>query len=216
MYIATDQDIETIAERFLTAQEGQSQASLSYLQFLVGTTQEELKTGLSAIDALAQVSARFYAVVLRKAITAEIADSPALPDGERKARARERNRKTNWARSNKSTLLAWLRQGNDIRTLDPAKVTKASLTVESAKPKAPSVKTLAKRASRFADEIEGIVSRMDDKKGAIPALHEILSRVSGLLSDIGIEPAKRVDVAIRERKPFTTRGHVFWPMDGMQ
>lgn len=160
-YLASVTDIEQITREVLQAQAAGSSGRASYLKSLVAVTRQE--RGITAIrkhtqpigheerslqiDALEAVHAKFYAIVIRT-----IGKCPAL----------ELNRKSNFARSAKSTLRSWIKAGNDIGALDPAKVTKRMLAVETRKRRIPSTHILTKRAKRYLSYFDDVVSKMAD------------------------------------------------------
>lgn len=106
----------------------------TYLKVLVNAAQAKfgVKRGKrlntkTQIDALKAIAAPFYAAVLRGVITREIVLTPDLPAAEVTVRTRERNRRATFARTAKSTLVAWVNEGGDLRALDIASVTKSEL-----------------------------------------------------------------------------------------
>lgn len=132
-YALTESQIETLA-----AERNQSLAAMesfdgTYLRVLVTGVQAKLgaKRGRPNLEAqtaaLELIAVPYYAAVLRGVTTADIALDPSLEAAEVSRRTRERNRRAIFARSAKSTLVAWMRAGGDLRAIDPATVTKAEL-----------------------------------------------------------------------------------------
>jgi len=110
-YVATDKDIEQLAEAVQTGARGNA----TYLRVLVASVQVEIqsKRKLKQMVALERTHERMYEIVKR-------------------ALGEQGN--TIFARTAASTLRSWMRvAGNDVRELEPAEVTKTSLRVASGK-----------------------------------------------------------------------------------
>jgi hypothetical protein len=139
--IPTDSQIESLAlERYNNALVVMRVDS-TYLRVLVMASQAQLgKSKRGKVDAegqtkvLESVHERFYAAVLRGVTTHDIAIEPGLDPKENTRRSLERNRRSAFARSAKSTLLAYVTGGGDLRALDPNNTSKAGLRKAVEKP----------------------------------------------------------------------------------
>lgn len=194
----TESQIETLAhDRTLKLGET-DRADSSYLRALIYSTQAKLgpkpaqrsrgnrhvKTQLAA---LAAVAAPFYAAVLRGVTTPDIAVKDGLDAAEASRRSRERNRRATFARSTKSTLVAWVRLGGDIRMLDVATVAKSELrsSVAAARDPTLAAETGVERAQSriihaIAAEAEADTERARERlKAVIEALQAELDALSG-------------------------------------
>lgn len=81
-------------------------------------------------DAVDTANAPLYAAVMDGVTTADVAYDHTLATADNRARALERNRRSNFARTAVSTLRTWLRTGGALNALDVATVTKAGLTAD--------------------------------------------------------------------------------------
>lgn len=141
--IPSDAQVESLAlERYNNAIVV-ARVDSTYLRIIVMASQAQLgKSKRGKVDAegqskvLESVHERFYAAVLRGVTTHDIAIEPGLAPKENTRRSLERNRRSAFARSAKSTLLAYVKGGGDLRALDPDNVSKAGLrkAVEAPEP----------------------------------------------------------------------------------
>jgi hypothetical protein len=106
----------------------------SYLRILVAHAQQELESlGLtrppteSVLAAVNAAHEHLYAVILSAVVTDEIKDADGLDQTEKDRRTKERNRRSNFARSAKSVLMQWVRTGGKLPSLKPEEVTKVGL-----------------------------------------------------------------------------------------
>lgn len=132
-YVATDPQVEQLAARHWENASATEVANATFLRItvarvhsLVGTTRRKLPEQ-SALEALENAYLPLYEAVLRGVVTTDIADNPKLERRERQLRALERNRRSAFARSTKATLVAYVKAGGDVRTLDVDTVTKGAL-----------------------------------------------------------------------------------------
>jgi hypothetical protein len=222
-YVATDGDIKALAKHNLEAARARQTVRATYLRALVATAQHELKqrkelrAGGSIPDgqlaAVELVDDRFYRIVLETVITPDIADHPRLSGFESHRRAIERNRRSGFARSAKSTLVGWLRiPGHDLRTLEAATVTKnllANDTPRGGKPLRPALvrrqtKAAAEKFLRLTDKLVEV-----DEAAAVEILHHAMLKLSKLLERSAGEPTRKPSVAVQEDRPLLTDTGVF-------
>jgi hypothetical protein len=219
-YVATDADIDTLADRMFTAQATAHSIPLAFLRATIATTIDALGAAqrarngkpvkLSEEDQAAQLEAfgkvyeRFYARVLEKAKK----DLPAAVAN----RAQVLNARTNWARTNALAVRNWIRAGNDIRTVAAARATRASLAVTPrARPPSPG-RIKARVESRSKDLVEGLAELAAvDKDAAIEEIHNLMGQLAGQLEELGVKPTKDSREAARELLPLRVGRQVFWP-----
>jgi hypothetical protein len=135
----TEQQIETLAQEHTQGLAGLDKLDGTYLRALVTGTQSKLgpKKGKrpnedAQLSTLEQIAVPFYAAVLRGVTTDDIALDATLEHAEVVVRNRERNRRAVFARTAKSTLVAWVRAGGDLRAIDVSTVTKSELRASTA------------------------------------------------------------------------------------
>jgi hypothetical protein len=136
-----EQRVEALARERVTSATIVSNADVTYLAMLVDAMQSQLGkrsrgkvNSLQQAQVLAEVDKRFYAAVLRGVTTEDIAIGEGLDADEQRRRSLERNRRSAFARSAKSTVSAYITAGGDVRTLDPNTVSKAALRKAIAPP----------------------------------------------------------------------------------
>lgn len=148
----------------------------------------------AVLAALKEVHARLYSIVLEAITTDDIADGPKLRKAEKTRRALERNRRSNFARSAKATLMAYVRCGGNVSTLAVPQVTKAMLQAEIAKRKPqPDASEQAERiANRMAAQIERI--KEEDQELAQAVSQRLVSALAATTTDKTTKsPAKAVE-----------------------
>lgn len=132
-HVATEQQIETLAQNHYTSQSAGARADGTYLKAVIVATQSKLgKRGPrprpdAQLAVLTGVHERFYAAVLRGVTTPDIAPDETADRTERQRRNIERNRRSNFARTAMSVLSAFVERGGDLRGLDVTTVTKGTL-----------------------------------------------------------------------------------------
>jgi len=205
-YVATDADVETIARQHITG----IQASATYLRVLVvgiqtalgaeprlrGARAAKLEDSTAHLAALDTVHERYYTIVLRVA-------SESYRD------AKERNRATNYARSAKSTLRAWIKAGNDITSIAAGRTTKESLRKMLPVRAAGPPRNPAKRLLKLGDRMDAITTSPDN--GVREAVSALVQRLTTKLMTWGGEPVREPAKAMSEHRPLQTRAGVFWP-----
>ena len=122
-FVATIEDIKTLAAQHLTGATAVAKTRSTYLKMLVATTQAELK-GTKEITLQMQLNSLELVQKRWKPAVAEAVSTPGID-------ALERNRRTNFARSAYSLLKSWtLTPGNSFMGLTPAAVTTNGLAKE--------------------------------------------------------------------------------------
>lgn len=133
-YALNESQIETLAAKRTQSLIAVDTSDGTYLRALVSATQAKTgpKRGRSPSDeaqlaVLEPIAVLFYAAVLRGVTTPDIAIEANMEQGDVAKRNRERNRRATFARSAKSTLVAWIKAGGDVRGIDVNTVTKTEL-----------------------------------------------------------------------------------------
>lgn len=216
-YVATTQDIEGIVKQYEAAASGLLSARLSYLKCLIATTQHELgveprlrqakqpkpldsDTIATHLAAFETVHGKFYAIVLR-----------VLGDT---GTAKERNARSNFARSSASTVRSYIKAGRDITLLAAARVTKEALRVESVAGAGQAQKPSAKRAAVMLDRVTDYIAELGeaDKEQCIEALKGAMDRFAKLLVDLGVDTTTKPAEAAATHKLYRAKaGGLFWP-----
>lgn len=213
-----EQRVENLARDRVSGAAIVSNSDMTYLSLLVDAMQARLgKTRRGRLDSLqqaqvlAEVDKRFYAAVLRGVTTEDIAIEEGLDAEEQRRRSLERNRRSAFARSAKSTVSAFITAGGDIRGLDPATVSKVSLR------KAISPPEPADRAERAFQRAHGALLRAVERRargdpesaraeveGLIDELQKVLDELSGEQVEPGHEASTVIGLR-PDRGPQRTR-----------
>lgn len=192
-YVATEAQVEQLASAQYTASAQAESHNLTYLRVVVVRCQSKVGTkrrgrALAVDAALAVVEEAtepLYAAVLRGITTQDIAVEPGLEPAESSRRALERNRRSTFARSAKTTLVNYVKGGGDIRSLDPETVTKASLRAAVSPPEP------ANRDERIVERAQGAILRAinrqarGDPSGAQATLEGIIAALQERLEALG-------------------------------
>lgn len=212
-YVMTEAQVESLAlERYNNA----SQILViddTYLKVLVVAAQAKLGKSLrgrvnkdAQLAVLTEVNERFYPAVLRGVTTHDIAIEPGLDAKEQTRRSLERNSRSAFARSAKSTLFTYVNGGGDIRALDSNVVTKHALRKAMAPPE-PTDKT-ARQISRSKDALFRALKRQvaADVDTAAETIDTIISTLQAMLIDIGVEPEDHTETVARRSRVAPDRG----------
>lgn len=179
MKLMTEQQIEQLARDHTTHMVSAQGVSQTYLQAIVFATQAALgrrRRALAAdvqLAALERVEAPYYAAVLRGVVTDDVADDLSLPKEERRKRMLTRNSRSGFARSAKATIVAFIRSGGDIRTVDASTVSKDALRRAVAPPE-PSDR-LERRIQRASEGLQRALERQ--ARGSPDAAREAAKRL---------------------------------------
>lgn len=127
-YIVTDAALATLARDYVDGVSRADTVRGSYLRVLVAHSKRALRSVKNnALEAVEQTHLHLYGVVLKAITTPDLEAVEGLIAEERDRRTRERNRRSNFARTAKSTLIAWIKAGGQLNTLKPGTVTKDAL-----------------------------------------------------------------------------------------
>lgn len=169
------------------------------------------------LETIKAVHSEFYSAVLSAVTTPDIAQTSGLRKAEASRRAKERNRRSNFARSAKSTLAKFVKAGGNIRGLCVTTITKRSLRELTAKAggaetKEQSIETRAKRfASRLVRQLEGL--HQEDADLAQMALQQALTQLSSRSAAwYGSRPTTSIKRAVEHGQLLKTADGLFWPV----
>lgn len=221
-------DIEALAKAALLG----DQVPGTYLRALIATTQVRLgldgprtsavrgrvappEDSEADLEVLKGVHAEFYTAVLAAVTTPDIAATAGLRKAEAARRAKERNRRSNFARSAKSTLAKYVKLGGNIRGLCVTTITKRALRDLTAKAGgAPplSMETRAKRfATRMVKALEGLHEQ--DTELAQMALQQALTQLASRSAEwYGAKPTTSIKRAVEHGQLLKTADGLFWPV----
>lgn len=221
-YVATDDDITAIARTVLTAHDEAATGRASYLRTLIATTQSEMgvkprmrasakptKLEQSQIDAqlasLEEVHKRFYELVFEAA-------EAAIPSGT-KDRGIEVNRRTNFARTAMSIVRRFVRAGNDLTVVVPARATRDSLRVADTTIRTVPTSSLKRKAEAQSKALMATVIGLADadRKVALEELTLLLNQVTDQMMRLGVTPTKDASQATEESRPLRVGKSLFIP-----
>lgn len=190
-YVATAAQVETLAANHYTHDAGLVSTSGTYLRVLVAAVQAQIGSGKRGkpdqLAVIERVDAMLYPAVLRGIVTPDCAPANGTPldAAEATRRSLERNRRASFARSAKSTLVAFTRAGGDIRRLDVHTVSKGQLRKATAP--AESQNPLERRIDRAHGVIERSIVAMarGDPHAARDALSKLMDDLRKVLERLG-------------------------------
>lgn len=214
-FVATDAQVEQLASARWTLAAQEEGLNGTYLRVLVVGCQSELGTkrrgrpsSTSQLAVVDKIHIRFYAAVLRGITTPDIVADDTQEPAERSRRALERNRRSTFARSAKTTLVNFVRAGGDIRTLDPPTVSKAQLRAAGEPP--PLVDRVARQLANAQGAILRAIGRRarGDPSGARDMLEGVLEALQAHLDTMDVAPdvGAQTTTMVSQRAP-QDRGH---------
>jgi hypothetical protein len=236
-YLATDADIAALTETYVNSQDRATTVGSSYLKVLLAGVQRELGDGVEMAPkkytnltpeaaaaqraALNTVHDRYYAIVTRVAVTPDIVDDEDLVQEERAERALARNRRTNFARTAKSALMAWLKVNGDLTELPVLQTTKAQLWDLAAGRLSDDMGDDAETAAgrrklrltlrRMLAHINEMVDGGADPQEIAVEVEGALTELARVMAKLGRKPTTTPALAVREHRPFQTPAGMFWP-----
>lgn len=189
-----EQRVELLARERVLSATVVSDADVTYLSLLVDAMQSQLgKTrrgkvnSLQQAQVLAEVDKRFYAAVLRGVTTDDIAIEEDLDVDEQRRRSLERNRRSAFARTAKSTVSAYITAGLDVRELDPKTVSKAALRKAVAPPE--STDKTARQVERAKGALMRAITRRarGDPEGTRTEIEDLMDELQKVLDSLSGE-----------------------------
>lgn len=219
-YAMTEHQVETLASEYAQATQQTQRVNTTYLRVLVNAMQSILgnkkvrgRVPVEAhLEVLNDVSTKFYAAVLRGVTTPDIQPDTAQPKDEQTRRSIERNRRSTFARSAKSTLTSYISAGGDVRALDVDVVTRDPLlaAVRATKGQTPSGYSL----ERHRNAILRLIAReaktnpegaRADLEAAISALQDALDELSVNGNAATAQPAQPTITQVIRSRPAHAR-----------
>lgn len=230
-YLATNEQLVQLAQGALEADARIGNTNATYLRVLVANTQNALgmeprmraarkSTSYEQseqIGALTEVHSRMYAVILSAITTPDIADRPGLRLQEKKRRAKARNDRSNFARTAKSSLLAFIKVGGNVGDLVVATVSKPELRAYVIKRRSPADKDAA-RAAQVDRIVRATMARVEAvKEEDEESARQIAQKLVLQLTEITCEksttsPSKSVKHRIPLRMEVRGESQTFVPL----
>lgn len=219
-FVATESQIQLLASRYTNGLQTQDWVRGSYLKVLIaGTQKAAVEAGAKApellLENLNKTHDAYYAIVLRGVATLDVMDHEELDSEERTMRSLERNRRSNFARTAKAVLTAYIKAGGDLFRLDVMNTTKTELQAFATSMRSANDDLSAQHKARLAaDRVEQLIRELadEDQKQAIVTVQELMARLSLFLSEFGRATTTKTMVALREHRPLKLAEGTFWPM----
>lgn len=128
-YHLSDDSIKELAYLYMTTEKVSGRAGEIYLRTLINRAKDYATVAICPdLLALDKAEAPMYEAVKRGTLTADIQYNPLQDSAEvRSAKAKEHNRRCNWARSIKSELKSLLKTGVTLASLDADTISKSDL-----------------------------------------------------------------------------------------
>lgn len=189
-YLATDAQVATLAKEYVTNATGAENARGTYLRILLAHSLRELHksphkrhTSAEALGAIESAHAHLYAVVVEATLTPDVAPEPKLSDEERRRRTQERNRRTNFARSSKSEIAAFIKAGGRLASLSPETITRDALR-QFSRAAREGPKSLPDRITAAVERLTGLTEQLlEEPKTAAKAAPKIVSAIGSALAE---------------------------------
>ncbi|HEX2615847.1 MAG TPA: hypothetical protein VHL10_10170, partial [Nitrososphaera sp.] len=236
-YLLSVSQVGLLAKELVQAQATISGVNASYLRVLTAGVQHDLvgnvrlRAARNALDkpdadqidkqlkSVEKIHDLYYAAIVAEVIDDTIKDNPRLQKEERNRRSLERNRRTNFARSAKSTLVSYIKAGFDVTALVIPTLTKRSIyeAVQATRP-SDSESTKASVLRKFDAAVDSVQAAAKalcerDAEAAREKLQALLSTITALLVGTGVQPVNKASVAVANRVPFREGRNIFWPTD---
>jgi len=193
-YLAKPEQVAQLALAYNSANDSRSNTQATYLRVLVASLCHELKIDrkharLPDIDAqllaLEAVSDRFYPSIVEAVIPVALQAVPGEPAGIARNKALQRNSRTNFARSSKSTLVSFVKAGGNIRTLDVATMSKHDMVAQThelnAERSGKPVATAQPSISRFVAQVRVLAE--SDRKAALALVESARDSLTECVND---------------------------------
>lgn len=189
-HVASEAQIETLAFESYKAGAVVQRIDGIYLRVLVAGCQAELgpirrgraPNAEAQLAVVERVHEKFYAAVLRGVTTSDVAAEEGLETEERNRRTLERSRRSNFARSAKSTLASFASNGGDIRALKADAVTKAELRATLPASSAENVTPILRAQRTLVAEITKRAK--EDPGGARAELERVMEELQKVLDSL--------------------------------
>jgi hypothetical protein len=219
-YVAGKADATALASQMFDGQSATDTVPRMYLRAVVATTIHELeeplrqRTGrVAKIDETEQAR---QSNALEKVI--ELLYPPVVAHYREKlgkVTAEELNSRTGWARGAHRDVRNWIRAGQDLRTLAPAKLIKANLAVKTGAKRAPSAARAKQRVeTRSKDLVASLLELASiDKDAAVAEMTLLVGQLAAQMEELGVKYTKDAKQAAAEHRPFRVGKSVFFPTE---
>lgn len=184
-YIASKPALLALAKRYAEGIDQTEGVRGTYLRILVAHSKRELETqGVKrattdiALGAVQAAHDQLYPIVLQAITTEDITPDEEADAEETRRRTRERNRRSTFARTSKTTLTRAIQAGERLAALDPATVTKEMLQARYAQVRAGPGSTV-ERITRVETTLETLIKELaqEDAEAAAVRVADIQKRL---------------------------------------
>ncbi len=232
-YCVSLDTVKALAVGHLAAQQTVGKTPGAYFRILLAATQQAIcgKPTLRArgkvpsltdeeiaqhLETFEKVNTSLYAVILEAVRSSDVESRPNLGTDEQNRRAKERNRRTNFARSAASTLRAYIRQGGNVLRLAVPSATKSAVAGMTPSDNGKPVPLAERTAKRIDSAASRIVASADelaakDKAKAVAVLQSALAVLGEALQRLGPKATTKPGAAMEEHRPLRTPMGIFWP-----
>lgn len=221
-YVATEHDIDRLADDMLTAKGHLDTVPRLYLRAVAATTIHGLGAPIRVrsgkVEKIDEAEQTRQLAELEKTIglfhprvVAKM--SVNLPS---KDRAKELNSRTNWARGCYRDLRNWIRAGHSLTTLAPGRLIKAAIVgVKTARSRPMSPGRIRTRVERSSKALMAGVMELAaaDKAAAISEIQLLMGQLAGQLEEFGISATKDAKTAAAEHRPLRVGRATFFPTE---
>lgn len=210
-FLFDDNAVASLAKDYLAAVKSAEGVNVTYLRVLVAHAQKELtvtRVSIPAtIAAIERADEHLYRVIMEAVVTPEIAATTGLEPAESRRRTLERNRRTNFARSAKATLMGFAKAGGKLRSVDADTVTKLQLRAVygEGRPARP----LEARADRAEARVEKIVRELaaDDMEKAREFITSLYTKLTDIVTLPPVKQRQMRDISLRPTAPQQQAAH---------
>lgn len=205
-YLASDATVLALARRYAEGVDATEEVRGTYLRILVAHSKRELEsagvkraTTELALAAVQRAHDALYALVLKAITTADIAPDEDADAEETRRRTRERNRRSTFARTSKTTLVRAIEGGARLAAMDPKTITKEELMTRYGKVRAgpgTHLERIGRLQTTLANEVRELAQA--DPDAAAKAVQELQKALRAALKQPG-EPEQPVTEAATPR-----------------
>lgn len=190
-YLVNEAALTELARKYAEGVDATEGVRATYLQILVAHAKQELGKPKAVsleqqLNAIEETHGKLYAIILDAITSPDIAPDDELDKEESQRRSRERNRRSTFARTSKSTLRRWVEAGGKLASLDPATVTKESLRTQR---------------PAMATDIDSIISQA--RETLERALKVVLVQDADAAQELVNDIQQRLQAVVTPPKPLT-------------
>lgn len=185
----SDEQLAQMARDYAAAIDSTAQVRTTFLQMLVARTQALLRnrrgpTAAQIRESVRLVYDRMYGVVLHAIVTDDLKHDDKLSAIEKTRRAVERNRRSNFARTAKYALDAWLDAGGKLMTVKASEVTKEFLRRLTPARDGSGATGLVRSAARTGDRLVKVAAQLvaEDRDLAERTVEGLITKLQQLIA----------------------------------